>query len=137
LFLSDDNRGVVTHNELRLWIDENKDENLRQQVTRSRMHVKFWLGDYDGMAKMILENKTDRGAVEEYHPATFIIPPLYLQCAVCCFTLFRQKRQKSLKKSGMWFAKKIYAWAKKGVSGARISISNSICSYILLIFALY
>jgi hypothetical protein len=128
LFLS--NGKIVTHNELRRWIDENNDENLRQQMTRNRMHAKFWLGDYEGMAKMIKENKTDKGSAEEFHPGAFVIPPFYLQCAICCFTLFRRTRQKSLKKSGMWFAKKINAWAKKGVSNSRLDLDLDIYRFL-------
>jgi hypothetical protein len=129
--------GVVTYNELRRWIDDNKDENLRQQMTRNRMHAKFWLGDYEGMAKMIKKSKTDEGSAEKFHPGTFVLPPLYLQCAVCCFTLFRRTRQKSFKKSGMWFAKKIHTWAKKGVSSSVWLIASCSCCPLLTFLALF
>jgi hypothetical protein len=131
LFLSDG--GAVTHNELRRSISANKDEHLRQNVIRNRMHAKFWLGDHEGMFRMIKENKTDKGAYEKIHPATFAIPPFYLQCAICCFIMFRRTRQKSLKKSGMWFAKKIYVWARKGVSRTSLVSPVSICSYQFLL----
>ena len=108
--------GIVTLNELRRWIDDNNDEHLQHQLDRHRMEAKFFLGDYEGLDRLIKETGTDKGEYEKYHPGAYFHCPFYFHCALGSFELFRTTKRRAKKKMGLWFARKIKTLAKKGVS---------------------
>lgn len=99
--------------------DENMREHCKFVSARYSVHTAFWSGSYEKAVGHIFDNGLHNGHYEKVFLGFYNLIPLYYHCALTLSTVLRNDPKKDKRKrlsAAMFFANRIFFWAKNGVS---------------------